>query len=369
MIFIHTEKSKRHEVANVLATIYDGTSKPYPNGTMLLFIPLYDNIQYDASYRQKVLYNHEQYLGDEEGVSIYGMQDLDMLTVLKNQQHITIRFLLRSLPATQGMSRPQLFQLAETNETREAIVVTYQREDREHVQSRLITLQNDILAQLAPGEASRIFISETEGISFRPLSKTKGGHIIYSQQTSQHTLSHIQHTKSILSSPPKKRPYTSSTTGTTQVHQQTVQNHPPLANQSPSQPNPNYAAATQRRSPSAPYIQQNSTEIRTPRVVPTQNNDNDFKEAINNRFLLVEEELKEQKRWNNEQREWNEDMLLRMNYIEDTTTSTDCKVDTILSRLDSWDIPTKRRGISTNNNEGRSAPYPHLQDTQGDMER
>jgi hypothetical protein len=83
----------------------------------------------------------------------------------------------------------------------------------------------------------------------------------------------------------------------------------------------------------------------------------------------VEEELKEQKRWNNEQREWNEDMLLRMNYIEDTTTSTDCKVDTILSRLDSWDIPTKRRGISTNNNEERSAPYPHLQDIQGDMEK
>jgi hypothetical protein len=55
----------------------------------------------------------------------------------------------------------------------------------------------------------------------------------------------------------------------------------------------------------------------------------------------VGEELKEQKQWNNEQREWNEDMLLHMNYIEDTTTSTDCKVDTILSRLDSWDIPTK----------------------------
>jgi hypothetical protein len=206
----------------------------------------------------------------------------------------------------------------------------------------LITLQNDILAQLAPGEASRIFISETEGISFRPLSKTKGGHIIYSQQTSQHTLSHIQHTKSILSSPPKKRPYTSSTSDTTQVHQQAVQNHPPLANQSPSQPNPIHAAAAQRRFSSASYIQQNSTEIRTPRIIPTQNNDNDFKEAINNRFLLVEEELKEQKRWNNEQREWNEDMLLRMNYIEDTTTSTDCKVDTILSRLDSWDIQATR---------------------------
>jgi hypothetical protein len=178
-----------------------------------------------------------------------------MLTVLKNQQHITIRFLLRSLPATQGMSRPQLFQLAETNETREAIVVTYQREDREHVQSRLITLQNDILAQLAPGEASRIFISETEGISFHPLSKTKGGHIIQSQHTSQHTMNHIQHTKSILSSPPKKRPYTSSTTGPTQVHQQTVQNHSSLADQSPSQPNTNYASTAQRQFSSAHYTQ------------------------------------------------------------------------------------------------------------------
>ncbi len=79
------------------------------------------------------------------------------------------------------------------------------------------------------------------------------------------------------------------------MHQQTVQNHPSLANQSLSQPNPNYAAATQRRFSSAHYTQQTSTELRTPRIIPTQNNDNDFKEAINSRFLLVEEELKKLK--------------------------------------------------------------------------
>jgi hypothetical protein len=193
MIFIHAEKSKQHEVARVISKIYDGTSKSYPNNIMLLFIPLHDNIQYDAAYRHKVIYNHEQYLGNEEGISIHGLQDPDLIINLKNQQKVTIRMLLRSIPATQGMSRPQLFQLAETNKDKEVIVVTYQKEDRAPVQARLMTLQNDIVAQLAPGEANRIFISETEGITFRPLTKTKGGQIIQNKPTSQNIIEHVLH--------------------------------------------------------------------------------------------------------------------------------------------------------------------------------
>jgi hypothetical protein len=199
VIFIHAEKSKQHKVARILSKIYDKTSKSYPNNTMLLFIPQHDNIQYDAAYRQKVIYNHEQYLGNEEGISIHGLQDPDMTVTLKNQQKVTIRVLLRSLPATQGMSRPQLFQLAETNADREAIVVTYQKEGRELVHARLFTLQNDIVAQLASGEANRIFITKTEGITFRPLTKTKGGQIIQNKPTSQNTIEHVQHTKCCIS--------------------------------------------------------------------------------------------------------------------------------------------------------------------------
>ncbi|MFN9978943.1 MAG: hypothetical protein ACK53Y_03465, partial [bacterium] len=165
-------------------------------------------MRYDADYRQKVLFNHELYLRDEEGITIRGLQDLDMHITLKDQKNITIRMLLRCLPATQGMSRPQLFQLAETNATRESIVVTYQKPDRALVQARLSSLQNDITALLAPGEADRIFISEIEGLTFSPITKTKGGQFIQRQPTSITTIKHKQQTKTIWTSPPKQRQYT-----------------------------------------------------------------------------------------------------------------------------------------------------------------
>jgi hypothetical protein len=53
-----------------------------------------------------------------------------------------------------------------------------------------------------------------------------------------------------------------------------------------------------------------------------------------------------------------------MGILEITTTNTDSKVDAILNKLDSWDIPTKRRGVTTNMEE-RSAPHPFLQDPSG----
>jgi hypothetical protein len=346
--------------------IYDGTSKPYPNGTMLLFIPMHDNIQYDAEYRHKVIYNHERYLGDEEAISIHGLQDIDMITTLKTQQNISIRMLLRSIPATQDMSHSQLFQLAETNAKREAIVVIHQKEDRELVQARLLTLQNDILAQLATGEANRIFISEIEGITFRPLTKTKGGQIIQLQPTSQSNIDHIQHTKSILSSPLKKRPYAPRSSNPHQSGQNSGNHTHPTGNRTNPPTGLNYATAAQQHlngnsqqqqnAVRNHHIQQNNTFNPTNSSnisIASQTKIDAYPEEINQRFLQIEEEIQEQKLWNTEQREWNEDMIMRVNYIEDTTTSTDNKVDSILNKLDSW--------------EERSAPYPHLQDNSGDM--
>jgi hypothetical protein len=133
MIFIHTEKFKQHEVAEVLTKIYDGTSKAYPNGNMMLFIPMHDNIQYDAAYRQKVLYNHEEFLGEESAIAIHGLQHPDLGVILKHGPSVSLRMLLQSLPATQGMSRPQLFQLIETNATKDVIIATFQKADKELV--------------------------------------------------------------------------------------------------------------------------------------------------------------------------------------------------------------------------------------------
>ena len=48
--------------------------------------------------------------------------------------------------------------------------------------------------------------------------------------------------------------------------------------------------------------------------------------------MAVENDMKAQKAWNQEQKEWNAVIEHRMDYLEDTTTSTDLKVDTILSK-------------------------------------
>lgn len=351
MIFVHAEKSKQNDVACVLTKIYDGTSKAYPNGNMMLFIPLHDNIQYDAPYRQKVIYNHEQFLGDEAAIAIHGLQDLDYGVTLKNQQKITIRLLLRSLPATQGMTRPQLFQLAETNASRNYIIVTYQKGDKELVHSRLFSLENDIRAQLAEGEAGNIFISETDGLWFTPIARTKGGQIIQVKPTSKSNLAHIQHTNSILSSPPKKRQYHSqssiSSFGTGPI---------------------TYVAVAQQQMP-----QETITTTYPPPARQLQEQPSDSSNlvrlttAIDQRFQMVQEELDRNKIWQTSQQKWNDTMSGKMRSLEGTTTATDNKVDMILNKLDSWDIPTKRRGVTTTQEE-RNAPNPHLSGSYGDME-
>ncbi len=352
MIFVHTERAKQHEVGKVFSKLYDGTSKQYPNGIMMLFIPLYDHIIHEPSYRQKVIYNHERYLGEEEALCIHGLQDFNMIVTLKNGQHVSLRMLLRSIPATQGMSRPQLFQLIETN-SQNIIIATYQKSDRAHVAARKMTLETDLKAQLTPEYASKIFQSEADGLWFTPILKTKQGQIIAAPQTTKSNLDYIQYTNTILSSPPKKRTFGD--------HLQP----PAIA--------VNYAGAEQplmdpkyhqrgTRTPNQPVHSPQGPTVIHNRPIPTT-----MPEEIHQRFLTVENEMKEQKTWNQEQTKWNAHIDYRMDYLEDTTTSTDMKVDTILNKLDSWDIPTKRRGVNTTHEE-RSAPQPHLQSMSGAME-
>lgn len=347
MIFVQTEKSKQLEVGKFFSSLYDGTPKNYPNGIMLLFIPLYDHIKHEPAYRQKVIYNHERYLGEEEAFCIHGLQDFNTTITLKDNQKVTLRMLLRSLPATQGMSRPQLFQMVETDSTREIILVTYQKCDKHYVSARKMTLEIDIKAQLAPGEVSNVFISEMEGLWFTPVTKTKHGQIIASQLTSRSNIEYLQHTNSILSSPPKKRPFERERThnNTTQTQQTTyaeIATGQYPQNLRPVQPQPINLQYTQ---------------------TSTNPNHLDISDEISRRFQAVKNDLKQQQKWNAEQAHWNDEMIYRINYLEDTTTSTDTKVDTILNKLNSWDMPIKQRGST--NNEERNAPYPPFHSPSG----
>jgi hypothetical protein len=73
--------------------------------------------------------------------------------------------------------------------------------------------------------------------------------------------------------------------------------------------------------------------------------------AIQNRFLQVEHDMALQK-------EWNAKKDSRMAHLEMTTSSTDNKIEMMLSMMESWDNPTKRRGIIHGTDE-RGTPTLH----------
>jgi hypothetical protein len=201
MIFVCSEKSRQLEASHFFSTLYDGTPKEYPNGIMLLFIPLSNTIHYDNLYRQKIIFNHEQYLGEEDILAIHGLANLDTTLTLKDQQVITLRILLKSLPATQGMSRSQVFQVVETNPMGSVVLATFQQADREYVLARRSSLEQELRSVLQDGENSKMFLSELEGLWFDTMSKKKGKSWVV-QTTSKQVQDRIRHTNMILSSPP-----------------------------------------------------------------------------------------------------------------------------------------------------------------------
>jgi hypothetical protein len=52
----------------------------------------------------KILFNHQKFIGDENLFSIGGLNDLNKIIKLKNNKQASIRHLLKSLPASEGMS-------------------------------------------------------------------------------------------------------------------------------------------------------------------------------------------------------------------------------------------------------------------------
>ncbi len=52
MLFITGEISRQNEIAAYFHNLYDGTPKEYPNGTMMLFIPLNKGTIYSQKKEQ-----------------------------------------------------------------------------------------------------------------------------------------------------------------------------------------------------------------------------------------------------------------------------------------------------------------------------
>lgn len=115
MIFVSAERSKQEQVRDIFKQIYDGTAKEYPRGDMLFFIPTRNGDQYTTEQRDKFIFNNETYLGNEEITAIHGLQNLNTKVTLTGGKKTTLRTLLKSIPATEGMSRNKLFQVVDPN--------------------------------------------------------------------------------------------------------------------------------------------------------------------------------------------------------------------------------------------------------------
>jgi len=86
----------------LLKSIYDGTQKSYSNGSMMVFVPIADLYGSSSDFRTKLQFNHDKYIGDETLFCIGGFQNLNNLVTLKNGNSISIRMLLKSIPASEG---------------------------------------------------------------------------------------------------------------------------------------------------------------------------------------------------------------------------------------------------------------------------
>jgi len=96
--------------------------------------------------------------------SIGGLNDLNTPIPLTNGKQVSIRTLLQSIPASEGMSHPQLFQQVEPNFGAVVTIVTYQADDHDLVIARQSSLEAEIHQVLADGEEDKFFTDSSDGV-------------------------------------------------------------------------------------------------------------------------------------------------------------------------------------------------------------
>jgi hypothetical protein len=313
MIFVSTEKTKTEEVSNLFRTIYDRKPKAYPNGAMMIFIPMNEDTQYSPDYRKKLIFNHESFIGKEDAITINGLQNLNNELSLKNGDKISINMLLKSLPASQGMSRPKLFQFVEPNSSGITTLATFQTQDKPFIEKRKENLEKELRAIIAADAADQLIISDTDGLWCGGITKNNGGKIIPTKSPSPNTQNHIAQISSLLRSPPKKHGLPEY-----QQNQVTTNKHHYIINSTQDTQRP---ASVRRTYP------------------PTANHTDPMLTNIDNRFIHIEESIQKQQEHNNT-------FHTRLLQLESTTTTTDTKIDAILDKLEVMCKSPKCRKVS-----------------------
>jgi len=132
MLFVSGEKSKAGILSEFFKILYNGNSKKYSNASMMLFIPFNEGTHLSTHYREKILFNHLKFNGTSAVTAVGGLNDLNTELKLKTGQSITLRELLKSIPASPGMSCSLLFHHFESNSAKTVHMAIYHKEDIEH---------------------------------------------------------------------------------------------------------------------------------------------------------------------------------------------------------------------------------------------
>ncbi len=170
------------------------------------------------------------------GIFDQGFPRPETLVKLKNGNSVSLFTLIKSIPASNGMSRPQLFQQMEPNISGVVTIVAFQKQDHDLVFQQQKTLEHEIHHLLADGEEDNIFVDNEDGIWFGGVNKTETGKILAVKQVDKSSLEYNKHIARFMKSPPKKRSASpSNITKKTTILQAQSPNVFPKPN---SQPNP-----------------------------------------------------------------------------------------------------------------------------------
>jgi hypothetical protein len=320
MIFVTAERSKQDNVRDIFKAIYDGTPKAYPRGEMMLFIPTRNGEQYSNDQRDKFIFNHEQYLGDEEIMAIHGLQDLNTQILLKGGKSTSIRTLLKSLPGSEGMSRNNLFQVVDPNAGQTCTVVSFQKVDCPYVEQRKISLEKELRSVLAPGERENVFINDTDGLWFGGHIRICNGKPIALSVPNKADMEYIQQAETRLKTPQAKPDFNNSTS------------HSNI--RPPTQIT--YSGLLQARTRTTQSISIQDTEGTT--TTTTTQTSQTVTALMEARFQGLETEMKNQK-------EHQQGMDQRLSHLENRTNSIN---DNIATMMEHWNITPsqKRRAVS-----------------------
>lgn len=166
--------------------------------------------EYTDGQRDKFLFNHLSYLGEEDCTAIFGLADLNGILTSKDGTSLSLRTLLKSLPGTPGLSCSRLFQVVDPNAAQTCDLVTFHRCDRPFIEARREKLEDKILSYLASGQAKKVVSDPLEGLQFVGAYHKKGGKVVRVHNPSKSHQEFVNHAELLLNSPPKKRPSTAT---------------------------------------------------------------------------------------------------------------------------------------------------------------